>query len=76
VVEGEAASVEADATIGEAWGDSVGSAEGEFVGEAETVSVDSDGGIHPANMELAAIKLPVTEVISFNASRRDNLPSS
>src|SRR5215216_3476314 len=68
-------SVETDSAVGEGWIDSVGTVVGESVGEVELVAVDSGGEAHPAKMELAAIKLPVTEAISLSASRRDNLPS-
>ena len=71
---GEAESVRADSGVGEleAGGELVG---GTSVGEAPACSVDSGGGVHPANIELATIKLPVTEAINFKASRREILPS-
>jgi len=72
----EGASVETDSAVGDAWRASVGWIVGEIAGEAALGCVDSDDGTHPAKMELAAIKLPVTEAISFKASWRDNLPSS
>ena len=70
-----AGSVDSDAVVGEGWIDCVGAVVGESIGAVAFVAVDSDGGVHPAKMELAAIKLPVTEAINLSASRRDNLPS-
>src|SRR5688500_16242685 len=48
---------------------------GGSVGGMAMVSVASGGGAQLARMEFAAIRLPVTDAISFKASRRDNLPS-
>jgi hypothetical protein len=47
-----------------------GSVAGKSVG-----SLVSDRGTHAARIEFARSKLPVTDAINFNASRRDNLPS-
>ena len=71
---GEDGSVAADSAVGgsEARGASVG----ESVGDVTLVSIDSGRGAQAANIEFAAIKLPVTDTINFKASRRDNLPSS
>ena len=76
VAAGEPASVEMGSAVGEASRGSIGSAVEAFAGETELVPVASGGGAQLANMELAAIKLPVTDAISFNASRRESLPSS
>src|SRR5688572_27189260 len=78
---GVVASVAADwavcASVGDAADWVVGSAVGgESVGVVSLVAVDSGGGVQLARMVLAASRLPVTEAINFNASRRDNLPSS
>jgi hypothetical protein len=72
---GEAESVAADSAVGE---EELASVAGESVGDVTLVSVAAEvgGGVQPANMELATTKLPVTDAINFNASRRDNLPSS
>jgi len=71
---GEDESVAADSALGES--DAIGASIGESVGDVTLVSIDSGGGAQAANMEFAAIKLPVTDAINFKASRRDNLPSS
>src|SRR5215213_6171047 len=70
---GDAAFVGMDSAVGES--DAMGCVVAVSVGGATFVSVDSRGGAQPARQELAAIRLPVTDAISFNASRRDSLPS-
>src|SRR5688572_5763842 len=74
-VEDAGASVLTDSGEGEASWVARISAVGELTGGGTLVVVSSGGGAQLARIEFAAIKLPVTDVISLSASRRDNRPS-
>ena len=67
------ASVEVDSAVGEPV--SAGAIVGVSAGSVPAAAGSSVCGAQAARIELAAIKLPVTEAISFSASRLDILPS-
>src|SRR5262245_2743126 len=77
-VAAEGESVGTDSAVGES--DAVGKAVGVPVAASTSVgapvAADSGGTAQDARIEFAAIRLPVTDAISFKASRRESRPSS
>jgi hypothetical protein len=69
----EAGSVETGAALGEGEAGTA-SVVRTSVAVAADVAVSS-GAAHPAKIELARSRLPVTDVINLSASRREILPS-